>query len=275
MKLYRTKNGIFVLTEGLFYRLGDLSWDSLISRDGLYAYCNSAIKSASPSEEFLEAAILAPTENQEVWAAGVTYYRSRTARMEESKDAGAGCFYDRVYSAERPELFFKATGRRVVGSGGKVRMRSDARWSVPEAELVLVVSSSGKINGYSIGNDMSSRDIEGENPLYLPQAKVYDGSCAMGPCILLTPDPLPKTTQIELKILRNEEIAFIGKTSLSELKREPQLLVDYLYRDNSFPYGSCLMTGTGIVPPDTFTLHSEDQIDISIEHIGTLSNTVA
>jgi 2-dehydro-3-deoxy-D-arabinonate dehydratase len=275
MKLYRTKNGIFVLTEGLFYRLGDLSWDSLISRDGLYAYCNSAIKNASPSEEVLEAAILAPTENQEVWAAGVTYYRSRTARMEESKDAGAGCFYDRVYSAERPELFFKATGRRVVGSGGKVRMRSDARWSVPEAELVLVVSSSGKINGYSIGNDMSSRDIEGENPLYLPQAKVYDGSCAMGPCILLTPDPLPKTTQIELKILRNGEIAFIGKTSLSELKREPQSLVDYLYRDNSFPYGSCLMTGTGIVPPDTFTLHSEDQIDISIEHIGMLSNTVA
>ncbi|HEX3469922.1 MAG TPA: fumarylacetoacetate hydrolase family protein [Silvibacterium sp.] len=275
IKLYRTRNGIFLLAEGFFYCIEDESWDVLMTRDDLYDHCLAAMKKASRAKEVSESAILPPIENQEVWASGVTYYRSRTARIEESKDAGGGDFYDRVYSAERPELFFKATGRRVVGHGDKVRIRSDAKWSVPEPELTLVSSSSGKIIGYTIGNDMSSRDIEGENPLYLPQAKVYDGSCAIGPCILLRPDPLPKDTQIGLRILRDGETAFIGKTTLSELKREPQHLLEYLYRDNSFPYGSFLMTGTGIVPPDTFTLHSGDQIHISIEHIGTLCNSVA
>jgi 2-dehydro-3-deoxy-D-arabinonate dehydratase len=274
MKLYRTGNGIFISSESSFYRI-DESWDALIARDDLYEHCLAAMKNAAQSKEFSETVILPPIENQEVWASGVTYYRSRTARMEESKDAGGGNFYDRVYSAERPELFFKATGRRVVGHGAKVRIRSDAKWSVPEPELTLVLSSSGKIIGYTIGNDMSSRDIEGENPLYLPQAKVYNGSCAIGPCILLRSDPLPKDVRIELRILRCGETAFTGKTALTELKREPQHLVEYLYRDNSFPCGSFLMTGTGIVPPDSFTLHSGDQIHISIEHIGTLSNSVA
>ena len=275
MKLYRTRNGIFLSSDGSFCRLENASWDALIAHEDLYAHCLASTKNAQPSNEFSEADILPPIENQEVWAAGVTYYRSRSARMEESKDAGGGDFYDRVYSAERPELFFKATGRRVVGPGGKVRIRSDAKWSVPEPELTLVLSSSGRIVGYTIGNDMSSRDIEGENPLYLPQAKVYEGSCALGPCILLRPDPLPKETQISLRIVRGGEAAFSGKTALTELKRDPQLLADYLYRDNSFPSGSLLMTGTGIVPPDSFTLESGDQIEISIEHIGTLSNTVA
>jgi 2-dehydro-3-deoxy-D-arabinonate dehydratase len=275
MKLYRTTNGIFIFSEGSFYRLEGVSWDALLTGDDLYEHCLASMKNAQRSSEFSEAAILSPIENQEVWASGVTYYRSRAARMEESKDAGGGDFYDRVYSAERPELFFKATGRRVVGHGGKVRIRSDAKWSVPEPELTLALSSSGRIIGYTIGNDMSSRDIEGENPLYLPQAKVYNGSCALGPCILLRSDPLPRDTQIELRILRGGETAFAGTTALTALKREPQLLADYLYRDNSFPCGSFLMTGTGIVPPDAFTLRSGDQIEISIEHIGTLSNTVA
>jgi 2-dehydro-3-deoxy-D-arabinonate dehydratase len=275
VKLYRTKDGIFISFEGLFYRVKDEPWDALIARDDLLDHCLVKMKSAQPSNEFSESAILPPIENQEVWASGVTYYRSRTARMEESKDAGGGDFYDRVYSAERPELFFKATGRRVVGHGDKVRIRSDAKWSVPEPELTLVLSSGGRIIGYTIGNDMSSRDIEGENPLYLPQAKVYDGSCAIGPCILLKSDPLEKDVQIEIKILRAREIVFSGKTALTELKREPKSLAAYLYRDNSFPCGSFLMTGTGIVPPDSFTLHNGDQIHISIEHIGTLSNSVA
>jgi 2-dehydro-3-deoxy-D-arabinonate dehydratase len=275
VKLYRTKDGIFISFEGLFYRVKDEPWDALIARDDLLDHCLVKMKSAQPSNEFSENAILPPIENQEVWASGVTYYRSRTARMEESKDAGGGDFYDRVYSAERPELFFKATGRRVVGHGDKVRIRSDAKWSVPEPELTLVLSSGGRIIGYTIGNDMSSRDIEGENPLYLPQAKVYDGSCAIGPCILLKSDPLEKDVQIEIKILRAGEIVFSGKTALTELKREPKSLAAYLYRDNSFPCGSLLMTGTGIVPPDSFTLHNGDQIHISIEHIGTLSNSVA
>jgi 2-dehydro-3-deoxy-D-arabinonate dehydratase len=275
MRLYRTKDGIFISENGSNYRMEDALWDALIARDDLFDYCRKAIRNAPSSNEFSEAAILPPVENQEVWASGVTYYRSRTARMEESKDAGGGNFYDRVYSAERPELFFKATGRRVVGHGDNVRIRSDAKWSVPEPELTLVVSSGGKIIGYTIGNDMSSRDIEGENPLYLPQAKVYTGSCAIGPCILLRPDPLPKETQIEINILRAGDLTFTGKTALTELKRDPQSLADYLYRDNAFPCGSLLMTGTGIVPPDSFTLHSGDQIHISIEHIGTLSNSVA
>ena len=194
--------------------------------------------------------------------------------MEESKDAGGGSFYDRVYSAERPELFFKSTASRTVGPGGKVRIRADASWSVPEPELTLLVSPSGHITGYTIGNDMSSRDIEGENPLYLPQAKVYSGSCALGPSILVAQSPLPPTTEISIEILRNQAVAFAGQTTLAELKREPQSLVDYLFRDNAFPQGCFLMTGTGIVPPSNFTLASADRIRITIPPIGTLENEV-
>jgi 2-dehydro-3-deoxy-D-arabinonate dehydratase len=219
--------------------------------------------------------LLAPVVSQDVWAAGVTYYQSRNARMEESKNSGGGTFYDRVYSAERPELFFKAAGDRVVGPGGKVRIRSDAHWSVPEPELTLVVNPKGKIVGYTIGNDMSSRDIEGDNPLYLPQAKVYDGSCAVGPCILLSEDPIPPSTKIKVEVERNGTTLFADTTTMAELKRNPEELVEYLFRENSFPNGVLLMTGTGIVPDENFTLNHGDNIRISIDGIGTLQNTVA
>ena len=201
--------------------------------------------------------------------------RSRSARIEESKDAGGGDFYDRVYAAERPELFFKANGRRVVGSGGAVRIRSDAKWSVPEPELTLLIDPSGSIAGYTIGNDMSSRDIEGENPLYLPQAKVYDGSCALGPCVLLSKDPLSASTGIHLEIERQSEAVFAASTTLAELKRDPKELASFLFRDHSFPHGVFLLTGTGIVPPDNFTLAIGDIIRILIDGIGSLENYVA
>ena len=232
-------------------------------------------KRATPPKTSLLAQVLAPIENQEVWASGVTYYRSRSARMEESKDAGGGDFYDRVYSAERPELFFKATASRVAGPGSFVRIRNDASWSVPEPELTLLLNHRGEIIGYTVGNDMSSRDIEGENPLYLPQAKVYDRSCALGPCVLVSSEPLPSSTSIQLEILRGGETEFTGATTLAEMKRKPATLAEYLFRDNSFPNGAFLMTGTGIVPPDSFTLQAGDQIRITIEAIGTLVNEVA
>jgi len=209
-----------------------------------------------------------------VWAAGVTYYRSRDARIQESKSSGGGDFYDRVYSADRPELFFKATPHRVVGPNGNVAIRDDATWSVPEPELTLLITPTERIVGYTIGNDMSSRDIEGENPLYLPQAKVYDRSCALGPCILVTNSPLPRSTEIQLEIRRRGETAFSGSTSLDAMKRDPASLVGFLYRNNSFPNGCFLLTGTGIVPPDSFTLKTGDEIRITITDIGTLINYV-
>jgi 2-dehydro-3-deoxy-D-arabinonate dehydratase len=194
--------------------------------------------------------------------------------MDESKTAGGGDFYDRVYSAERPELFFKSTPHRVAGPGENVRIRKDSSWSVPEPELTLLINHCGQIIGYTAGNDMSSRDIEGENPLYLPQAKVYDGSCALGPCVLIDREPLPTSTPISLEIVRDGRSEFSGATTLAELKRAPATLVEYLFRDNSFPFGAFLMTGTGIVPPNSFTLASGDRIRITIDTIGTLENEV-
>ena len=275
VRLFRTTGGIFVEDNGHHFLVADHSWDALLSRGDLPEFLSGYVERAKPFAGFHEGELLAPINGQEVWAAGVTYYRSRGARMEESKDAGGGDFYDRVYSAERPELFFKSTASRTVGSGGKVRIRADARWSVPEPELTLVVSPGGRIVGYAIGNDMSSRDIEGENPLYLPQAKVYNGSCALGPGILVTANPLAHSTEIQLEILRNDRVEFGGSVELSELKRDPKTLVEYLMRDNSFPAGVFLMTGTGIVPPSSFTLASGDLIRITIEPIGTLENEVA
>jgi 2-dehydro-3-deoxy-D-arabinonate dehydratase len=275
VKLYRTTIGRFVEEDGHQYRISTLTWDALVAHENLEACLESIIEGEAPTHELQGVNLLAPIDGQEVWAAGVTYYRSRGARMEESKDAGGGNFYDRVYSAERPELFFKSTASRTVGHGGQVRIRKDAQWSVPEPELTLVVSPRGQIIGYTIGNDMSSRDIEGENPLYLPQAKVYDGSCALGPGILVTSSPLPQSTEILLEIFRKDRIDFAGSVALSELKRDPKNLVEYLFRDNSFPNGCFLMTGTGIVPPSSFTLASGDKIRITIEPIGTLENTVA
>jgi 2-dehydro-3-deoxy-D-arabinonate dehydratase len=217
----------------------------------------------------------APIGQQEVWAAGVTYFRSRTARMEESKDAGGGSFYDKVYSAERPELFFKATPHRVSGPNGYVRIRGDSRWNVPEPELTLAINRHGRIFGYTIGNDMSSRDIEGENPLYLPQAKVYQGSAALGPAILLADEPLSIDTGIRIEIRRAGAAVFSGETRLRQIKRSLPSLAEWLFRENTFPAGCFLMTGTGIVPPDAFSLQPGDEIAITVDPIGTLVNTVA
>jgi 2-dehydro-3-deoxy-D-arabinonate dehydratase len=225
-----------------------------------------------PQFPLAEVQLLAPVERQEVWAAGVTYLRSKTARMEES-DFSANA-YDKVYSAERPELFFKSLAEKVAGPDESVGIRRDAKWNVPEPELALVVNTKGRIVGYTAGNDMSSRDIEGENPLYLPQAKVYDRSCAIGPCILVAPSPLPPSTEIQLEIMRGGKAQFSGSTALSAMKRDPVELADYLYRNNSFPSGCLLLTGTGVVPPDAFTLQQGDEIRITIPPIGTLVNTV-
>jgi 2-dehydro-3-deoxy-D-arabinonate dehydratase len=274
MKLYRTTAGFIVEENGNYFSLEASDWDELISSPDVYQRAQTAL-SGKPVQQPAATTILAPVGNQEVWAAGVTYYRSRNARMEESKDAGGGTFYDRVYVADRPELFFKASGSRVVGPGAQVRIRKDATWSVPEPELTLLISSTGVITGYTIGNDMSSRDIEGENPLYLPQAKVYDGSCAIGPALLLSPEPLPRSTGIQIEIVRSGKTVFSGNTTLAELKREPKLLAEYLFRENSFSTGVFLMTGTGIVPGDDFTLAAGDVVKISIDGIGTLENPVA
>jgi len=274
MKLYRSQRGAVLEQAGIFHLVPAASWDELIVREDLADHLSQLMKGAKPLEGWVSRDLLPPIGSQEVWAAGVTYYRSRNARMEESKTAGGGDFYDRVYHAERPELFFKATSHRVVGPGDKVAIREDARWSVPEPELALFISPGGKIAGYTIGNDMSSRDIEGENPLYLPQAKVYDRSCALGPCLLLAEEPLPSSTEIRTEIRREGEVVFSGATTLKEMKRKPEELVDYLYRASSFPNGCFLLTGTGIVPPDTFTLKLGDEISIAIPPIGTLANAV-
>jgi 2-dehydro-3-deoxy-D-arabinonate dehydratase len=274
MKLFRTAKDFWIDDDGLSYRIEGDSWDALVTRDDLFEYLQGHVKVTEPQAHPQHGHILPPIESQEVWAAGVTYYRSRNARMEEAKSAGGGDFYDRVYDAERPELFFKATPHRVVGPFGKVAIRDDASWSVPEPELTLLVSPTGKITGYTIGNDMSSRDIEGENPLYLPQAKVYDRSCALGPCIFVSDTPLPASTEIHLEILRAGKREFSESIQLSALKRDPASLVHYLYRNNRFPHGCFLLTGTGIVPPDSFTLQKDDEIRISIGAIGTLINQV-
>lgn len=274
MKLYRTTHGFFAQEAERFFSIASPTWDQLIARDNLSEHLDRLIQELTCVDAPDPDQVLPPIGSQEVWAAGVTYFRSRDARMEESKSTGGGDFYDRVYSAERPELFFKATPHRVVGPNGKVAIRDDASWSVPEPELVLFVTPGGEIAGYTIGNDMSSRDIEGENPLYLPQAKVYDRSCALGPCLLVSKPPLPSSTEIQLEILRAGKLEFSGVTSLKRLKRDPRQLVQYLYRNNSFPSGCFLFTGTGVVPSDSFTLKIDDEIRITIPPIGTLVNYV-
>jgi 2-dehydro-3-deoxy-D-arabinonate dehydratase len=272
--LYRTADALFVEQHGKAYRLTETSLDKLITHDDLHSHLSAHIAKSSPTNDLINTKLEAPIGNQEVWASGVTYYSSRRARIAESKDAGGGDFYDRVYTAERPELFFKAVAHRVAGPNSHVKIRRDATWSVPEPELTLLINPRGQIIGYTIGNDMSSRDIEGANPLYLPQAKVYDRSCALGPGLLIRNEPMPTNTQIKLEILRSNHTEFSATTTLTELKRDPATLVEYLFRDHSFPYGCFLLTGTGIVPPDSFTLQSNDEIHITIDGIGTLINTV-
>ena len=217
--------------------------------------------------------LLAPITNQEIWAAGVTYLRSREARMDESPDGGS--FYDKVYTASRPELFFKGTPGRVSGPNAAIRIRSDSRWSVPEPELALVVNTKGALIGFTIGNDVSSRDIEGENPLYLPQAKVYQGSCALGPALVLA-DSIADARSLEIRLVirRGSAISFEGSTRIAQMKRSFDELISYLFREQEFPDGVILLTGTGIVPPDEFTLQNGDVVDITVPEIGTLRNHV-
>lgn len=217
--------------------------------------------------------LLAPIDRQEVWAAGVTYKRSQIARMEES-ESGAS-HYDKVYTADRPELFYKSNPRRVSGPGEPVRVRRDSRWSVPEPEFALVISPERKLVGYTIGNDMSARDIEGENPLYLPQAKLYNQCCALGPCVLIPEKPLDReATRISVTVVRKRATVFHGETNLSQMVRSFDDLIGWLTRDNDFPQGAILLTGTGIVPPDEFTLKNGDSVSIDITGIGTLTNPV-
>ena len=269
MRVYRAHDRIIVENGKGFYSSTAVSWNEIVNAEDL----SNLVSGFRPAPGPLPAELLSPIGDQEVWASGVTYFRSRDARIEES--SGGGDFYAKVYEAERPELFFKAPSYRVVAPGANVRIRRDAKWSVPEPELTLVINRQGLIVGYTIGNDMSSRDIEGENPLYLPQAKVYDGSCAMGPCIYLTDSPLPPDTEIRLVINRNGACAFTDTTQIRKIKRSFSELASYLYRETSFPHGAYLMTGTGIVPPNELTLERGDEIEITIDPIGTLRNVVA
>jgi 2-dehydro-3-deoxy-D-arabinonate dehydratase len=276
MKLYKTSRGIVVEKGEAFYLLENENWDEFVNDDALCEKVEETVRTLSASQDDLTVGLLAPIgSRQELWACGVTYLRSKIGRQEESKDAGGGDFYARVYEAERPEVFFKANPLRVVGPGDKVRIRKDSTWDVPEPELTLVVSSSGKIVGYTIGNDMSSRSIEGENPLYLPQAKTYDGCAAIGPCIYVRKEPLDSNTKIRLEILRGGQSVFDGSISIKQMKRSLDELVSFVFRECTFPHGCLIMTGTGIVPEHDFTLKSRDEIKISIESIGTLINEVS
>ncbi|MCZ6672897.1 MAG: fumarylacetoacetate hydrolase family protein [Verrucomicrobia bacterium] len=268
IKLYKLPDGPYIERDDASGFLDD-DWDSLFQMEDLHAHLSGV--ALKEKEADLEKC-LAPIGSQEVWACGVTYYSSQMARIEESK--GGGNFYERVYAAERPEIFFKATPARVSGPGQQVRIRKDSTWDVPEPELTFALSSHGEIIGYTIGNDMSSRSIEGENPLYLPQAKTYQQCAGLGPCILITPTPLAPTTEIRMIIKRNSMVTFYGQCKLSDMKRTPEELRDYLLRELEFPVGAFVMTGTGIVPGHDFTLQPNDEVNITIEPIGTLTNYV-
>jgi 2-dehydro-3-deoxy-D-arabinonate dehydratase len=277
MKVYKTATGIFIESKGSVYRSGLTSWDSFINQDNLYETLRTETAGGKPlgtTDLLNDLSVQAPIQSQEIWAAGVTYLRSRDARMEESKNTGGGSFYDLVYDAVRPELFFKATPHRCVGPGEKVRIRKDSTWNVPEPELTLVINNKGNIIGYTVGNDMSSRSIEGENPLYLPQAKSYDGSAAIGPCMYVSAAPISPETKISMQIKRDAAILYSDEVTINKMKRGHTELVEFLFRECSFPYGCLLMTGTCLVPPNDFTLRGGDTISIRIDHIGELQNFV-
>src|SRR3982751_2202056 len=276
MKVYRTESGAVIEHEGLFHAAPVDDWDQFLNDDKILEKLTSWIANGSnKGNTKAPDNIIAPMSKQELWACGVTYLRSKIGRQEESKDAGGADFYAKVYEAVRPEVFFKATAHRVVGHGGKVAIRKDSVWDVPEPELTLVVTSSGKIIVYTVGNDMSSRSIEGENPLYLPQAKTYDACAAVGPCVYVTDQPLDKNTHIHLEINRNAKKVFEGDIAISQMKRTPEELVSFVFRECTFPHGCLIMTGTGIVPGNDMTLQSGDEISISIDKIGKLVNVVA
>jgi len=270
--LFRTVDGLVAERGETLFGLPHASLDALFREEDPARWLDAQLARARPALPPTQR--LAPLESQEVWAAGVTYLRSRDARMDEARDTGGDTFYDRVYVADRPELFFKATPHRVVGDGAEVRIRRDSRWSVPEPEVALAINAHGAIFGYTIGNDMSSRDIEGENPLYLPQAKVYRGSCALGPGLVVR-HPLPPDTTIRLEITRGGAPVFTGETALDRMKRQFPELAEWLFREDAFPHGCYLLTGTGVVPPNDFTLAPGDRIRIAIAGLGSLHNTVS
>jgi len=279
MHLYKTAKGNVLKYNGKSFLVNG-SWDTLINQQNLYSHLVHSIISAQiipdeKSDDYIANHILPPIGSQEVWAAGVTYLRSRDARMEESKESGSADVYQKVYEAERPELFFKSLPHRVTGHNGKVNIRKDSSWNVPEPELAIYINSSGDIQAYTIGNDMSSRSIEGENPLYLPQAKMYERSAALGPCLYIPEKPVPAKTGIHMKIFRKDQQAYEGHTALSQMKRALPELASFLFREFDFPVGCFLMTGTCLVPPNDFTLQENDVVEISIDGIGTMKNTIA
>ena len=274
MKLY-TKDKTIWLEFNDKYFLVEMDWDVLVNRTSLYNFLLELMPTlveVSPMD--LNTSFNPPIGSQELWAAGVTYLRSKVAREKESENEGGASFYDKVYAADRPELFFKALASRIAGHQDHVHIRRDSTWDVPEPELTLFISSEGTIEGYTIGNDMSSRSIEGQNPLYLAQAKVYDRSASLGPCLTVLSSPISSDTSIKLSIYRNEMKIFEDTTSVSQIKRTFDDLVKYLFLETTFEKGVMLMTGTGIIPPDHFTLQINDRVEISIDHIGTLINTV-
>lgn len=277
MKLYKTSGGNILDSNNNFYKI-DEPFDELINRENLYSYLSSgkfAAISAAEATDLINGSLLPPIGTQEVWAAGVTYLRSRDARMEESKESGGATFYDKVYVADRPELFFKSLPHRVAGSGQTVFIRRDSKWDVPEPELTLYINSKGSIQAYTVGNDMSSRSIEGENPLYLPQAKTYERSAALGPCLYITEQPINADTNIHMVIHRNNAAVFEGTIQISQMKRTLPELAGFLFREMDFPVGGFLMTGTCLVPDNHFTLQPGDSVSITIDNIGTLTNTVS
>ena len=279
MKLYKLSAGIILQHNNANYLIQN-DWDTLINRDGLYNYLKEIAPELPVLTEAMAAAhinesLLAPIGKQEVWAAGVTYLRSREARMEESADSGAADLYDKVYAAERPELFFKALPHRVAGHNQQVYIRRDSSWNVPEPEMTLFINSKGNIQGYTIGNDMSSRSIEGENALYLPQAKIYERSAALGPCLYIPEQPVSLDTAIKMSINRDGSEVYGDETTIGRMKRTFPELAGFLYCECDFPNGSFLMTGTCLVPCNDFTLQENDVVSISIDHIGTLVNTIS
>jgi 2-dehydro-3-deoxy-D-arabinonate dehydratase len=275
MRVYKNGADIIVEVEKRWYWLKDTPWGEFINRTELARYIRKHCDEWQSLEEMPEFIPDAPITNQEVWAAGVTYLKSKIARMEEAEAAGGGDFYDRVYDADRPEIFFKATAARTVGHQQEVYIRRDSSWDVPEPELTLFLSSAGTIEGYTIGNDMSSRSIEGENPLYLPQAKTYEKCAGLGPCILVAEEFISPNTEIHLVIERNKEIMYDESVAISQMKRTHRELAAYLFRECEFPHGCFLMTGTCLVPEHPFTLKVGDKITIIIDGIGKLINYVA
>ncbi|SEW39636.1 fumarylacetoacetate hydrolase family protein [Chitinophaga arvensicola] len=278
IRIYKTTRILLIAHRDEYYTIA-ASWNDFVNREGLYQQVLNDLKGLSPIDKttadiLLAEELMPPIGSQEVWAAGVTYYRSRTARMEESEISGGATFYDKVYVAERPELFFKATPHRVSGHRQTVYIRQDSSWDVPEPELTLFISSHGTIEGYTIGNDMSSRSIEGENPLYLPQAKVYEKCAGLGPCLMVPDAPIPPDTLIHMSIYRNNQLQYTDNVPISQMKRSHEELVSFLYRGCAFPEGCFLMTGTCLVPGNDFTLQDNDRVEISIDHIGQLINDV-